>query len=484
MVAPSFGRIAEGLHLDSTVKQQMAFSIFVLPYAIGSLVFEPLSEVCGRRAVLILSNFLFITSNAACAFSKSSNQLIAFRCFAGVGASAPFAIGRAVLGDLFKPKDREKPTRYLATAPLVGLILGNLVGALASSGWALSYSLLYILTSSVGVILLVRMFWLQESYAPLVLQRQLRLRAKDESLRREREAIVTQSVARNFLEFPFGVLVMAFTQPLVLVISLLISTWIGTVMFLLSPLSMVFDKTTTLANFCLAHVSTGVGLLLGAIIWGRIDQGIYRKLRSRDPRRQGRPEYRAVSTLPFFLLSPVGLAMVGWSLDKGGHWVFVNIGLFFFAFSTISIFRFGATYLIEVYERFASLAIAAVTIFSSVTGFAFPMLSATGFGYGWGCTGLAVFLTVIGLWVLLSLWIVGERFRKVSSFTAKGAQASNFDPSAEGYALLGSSTGLYEEGSSSRLDGEGEEVGLGPQSNSITLLPLKRRPSWREGGLE
>ena len=79
MVAPAFRAIKSDLAIRSEFETQMVLSIFILGSAIGPLIISPLSEVYGRRPVLHLTCLIYAVFNLACAFSKSSAQLLTFR---------------------------------------------------------------------------------------------------------------------------------------------------------------------------------------------------------------------------------------------------------------------------------------------------------------------------------------------------------------------------------------------------------------------
>ena len=68
-------------------------SVFILAYAIGPLVLGPLSEIYGRVLVLQLANLVYLVFNTACGASRNKGEMIAFRFLAGLGGSAPLAVG-------------------------------------------------------------------------------------------------------------------------------------------------------------------------------------------------------------------------------------------------------------------------------------------------------------------------------------------------------------------------------------------------------
>jgi hypothetical protein len=101
MVAPALGAVAKDIGITREFESQMVMSIYVLSYAVGPLVWGPLSEVFGRVRVLQGSNLMYIAFNLSCGFAKTPSQLLAFRFLAGFGGSAMLAIGGGILADCF-----------------------------------------------------------------------------------------------------------------------------------------------------------------------------------------------------------------------------------------------------------------------------------------------------------------------------------------------------------------------------------------------
>ena len=98
MVAPALSIISSEFGITSDAVANITLSIFVCAYAVGPLFLGPLSEVFGRVYVLQLSNLFFLAWNLACGFAQNTPEMIIFRFLAGIGGSAPLAIGGGVLG--------------------------------------------------------------------------------------------------------------------------------------------------------------------------------------------------------------------------------------------------------------------------------------------------------------------------------------------------------------------------------------------------
>ena len=120
MVAPALPQIAQDLGIQNQVESQMTLSIFLLAYAFGPLFLGPLSELYGRVPVLQLANLVFLVFNLVCGFAQTGPQMLVFRFLAGLGGSAPLAIGGGILADCFHPEQRGKAIAIYSLAPLLG----------------------------------------------------------------------------------------------------------------------------------------------------------------------------------------------------------------------------------------------------------------------------------------------------------------------------------------------------------------------------
>lgn len=97
MIAPAFSDMNKDLNVHNSAETTMMLSFFVLAYAIGPLLFGPLSELYGRRWVLQIRNLIFLVFNLACGFAKTGPQMIVLRFFSGLGGCAPLTTGAGLL---------------------------------------------------------------------------------------------------------------------------------------------------------------------------------------------------------------------------------------------------------------------------------------------------------------------------------------------------------------------------------------------------
>ena len=98
MVAPAIAQLGRDLHMKSQFEEELALSIFILAYAIGPFFFGPYSEVYGRKRLLQISNLWYFAWNLACGFAQNEAEFFVFRFLAGLGGSAPLAVGGGAIG--------------------------------------------------------------------------------------------------------------------------------------------------------------------------------------------------------------------------------------------------------------------------------------------------------------------------------------------------------------------------------------------------
>lgn len=86
------------------------YSWVATAYLLTSTVTVPLygklSDIFGRKRLLLIGVVIFLVGSAVCGASQSMNQLILARGFQGLGAGALFPIVIATFGDLFSPRER------------------------------------------------------------------------------------------------------------------------------------------------------------------------------------------------------------------------------------------------------------------------------------------------------------------------------------------------------------------------------------------
>jgi MFS family permease len=92
-------------------------------------VYGRLSDIWGRKVVLLGSLFVFLVGSLACSLSQSMIQLIVFRAIQGLGGGGILTLAMIIISDVVSLKDRGKyqgiTGGVVATANSLGPILGG-----------------------------------------------------------------------------------------------------------------------------------------------------------------------------------------------------------------------------------------------------------------------------------------------------------------------------------------------------------------------
>jgi MFS transporter, DHA2 family, multidrug resistance protein len=125
--------LAVDLHAG-TGELQWISTAYTLVLAAALLPAGLLGDRFGRKRLLLGALVLFGLASLACAYSTGTGELIAARAVLGLAAAFLMPLSMAVLVVLFPPAERPRAMAVWATASMIGLPLGPIVG-----GWLLDH---------------------------------------------------------------------------------------------------------------------------------------------------------------------------------------------------------------------------------------------------------------------------------------------------------------------------------------------------------
>ena len=137
---------------------QLTFSGFVLTFGLLQLVYGPLSDRYGRRAMILIGLAVGIAGSLLGAMAQSLPMLVAARVLQGAGVAAGMVVGRAAVQDLFHGPQRTRVMAYvgmtLGLCPPTGTVVGGQVHE--ALGWQANF----VLMAALGVLLFAAAWWL------------------------------------------------------------------------------------------------------------------------------------------------------------------------------------------------------------------------------------------------------------------------------------------------------------------------------------
>ena len=107
---------------------QLSVASFFLGLAVGQGFYGPLSDRFGRTRPLYAGLLLFVLASIGCALAPSMDFLIVVRFFQALGACSGQVISRAMVRDLFEPREAVQVFSLLVLVMGVSPVLAPLVG--------------------------------------------------------------------------------------------------------------------------------------------------------------------------------------------------------------------------------------------------------------------------------------------------------------------------------------------------------------------
>lgn len=133
-IFPAFPVMGAALGADKVAMQQ-TISVYLVAYALMSLVHGPLSDAIGRRKVILSGLAVFTLASVGCALARDMGTLLAFRALQGLSAGVGLIVGRAVIRDVLHGDDAQRlmsqVSMIFSVAPAIAPVIG---------GWILGWS--------------------------------------------------------------------------------------------------------------------------------------------------------------------------------------------------------------------------------------------------------------------------------------------------------------------------------------------------------
>lgn len=108
------------------------FSIYLLAQAVSVPVYGKLSDLFGRKPVILCGIGLFLLGSVMCGLAWSMPVLIAFRAVQGLGAGATMPTSVTMVGDMYSIAERAKVQAYIASVWAVSSVVGPTLGGVFS----------------------------------------------------------------------------------------------------------------------------------------------------------------------------------------------------------------------------------------------------------------------------------------------------------------------------------------------------------------
>src|ERR1700692_3924783 len=135
--------------LQGTNLYTWGVTVYLLTSPVTVPIYGTLSDVYGRRPLLLIGVSLFLLGSALSGLSQSMGELIIFRGLQGFGAGAIFPIALAVIGDLFSPAERGRYQGLFGAVFGLSFIIGPFLGGFLTDN--LSWHWIFYVNLPIGI---------------------------------------------------------------------------------------------------------------------------------------------------------------------------------------------------------------------------------------------------------------------------------------------------------------------------------------------
>src|SRR6202790_4493231 len=151
IVAPALPAI--GKSLASIDDLSWVVTAYLLAATAATPLFGKLSDIYGRRAILLSAIGIFIAGSIACALAPTIWMLILGRGLQGIGGGGLLPIAQTIIADMLSPRERPVGQGYDVVMFMSASILGPVLGGLLTDH--LHWSLIFWINVPLGAIALV-----------------------------------------------------------------------------------------------------------------------------------------------------------------------------------------------------------------------------------------------------------------------------------------------------------------------------------------
>jgi DHA1 family bicyclomycin/chloramphenicol resistance-like MFS transporter len=161
-IFPAYASMGVEWGVSALALQQLA-SVYLLSFAVMSLLHGPLSDALGRKPVILAGSVVYILSAIGCALAPDLGVLLALRAVQGLSAGAGAIVSRAMVRDVFSDVQAQRTMSHIAMIFGLAPALAPLVG-----GWILGVGhwrdVFWFLAVFGTVLLVLVAFWMPETH--------------------------------------------------------------------------------------------------------------------------------------------------------------------------------------------------------------------------------------------------------------------------------------------------------------------------------
>jgi EmrB/QacA subfamily drug resistance transporter len=139
IVAPALPSM--GTSLSDMENLSWVVTAYLLAATVATPLFGKLSDIYGRRTILLAGIGIFVAGSAACALAPNMWALILARALQGIGGGGLLPIAQTIIADILSPRERPLFQSYTAVMFMTASVLGPVLGGVFTdyAHWSLIF---------------------------------------------------------------------------------------------------------------------------------------------------------------------------------------------------------------------------------------------------------------------------------------------------------------------------------------------------------
>jgi EmrB/QacA subfamily drug resistance transporter len=138
-----------GLHFGELAQLPWVVTAYLLTGTAVTPLYGKLSDVHGRRGMMLTAIGLFVAGSIACALAQSMMWLIFARALQGLGGGGLMALAQTIIADIISPRERGRYQGYISAVFALSSVGGPVLGGFLTE--ALDWSLIFWINLPLGL---------------------------------------------------------------------------------------------------------------------------------------------------------------------------------------------------------------------------------------------------------------------------------------------------------------------------------------------
>ena len=138
-----------GVHFGNLSELSWVVTAYLLTATTVTPLYGKLSDIHGRRVMMMVAILLFVAGSIACALAPSMTALVLGRALQGLGGGGLMALAQTIIGDAVSPRERGRYQGYIGAVFAVSSVGGPVLGGFLTE--KLDWSLIFWINLPLGI---------------------------------------------------------------------------------------------------------------------------------------------------------------------------------------------------------------------------------------------------------------------------------------------------------------------------------------------